>query len=194
MKLITSRFLIKAEPAGLAGTTEQFYDTVFGATRRQKASHQFRLAADPVTALSWVAMEGDALVGAIRYWPIEIGTARHLALLLGPLAIASTHLRQGIGSALIDKTLALASQAGHDLVLLVGDPAYYQRFGFILATPFGLVMPGESRPDRLQVLALKHQMLDRVTGELRSYRDYHAAIMPVAANEPTRPIAGAGLA
>ncbi len=56
---------------------------------------------------------------------------------------------------------------GHDLVLLVGDVDYYKRFGFVPATPFGFVMPGEKRPDRLQVAPLKRGILGRVTGEIQ---------------------------
>jgi predicted N-acetyltransferase YhbS len=65
------------------------------------------------------------------------------------------------------KTLDLAAQLGHDLVLLVGDVDYYKRFGFVPATPHGFVMPGESRPDRLLVGPLQDDVLGRVTGEIR---------------------------
>jgi len=185
MKLITSGFLIKPEPAGFAGAVEQLYTTVFGAARFQKTSHQFRIGVAPVRPLSWVAMEGDRLAGVIRYWPIEVGPSRHPALLLGPLAIVADRKGRGIGSALVHKTLALARQsltrqsarqflgrqspdaaASPDLVFLVGDVAYYERFGFIPATPHGFVMPGERRPDRLQVFALKNGVLGHVAGDL----------------------------
>jgi len=52
-------------------------------------------------------------------------------------------------------------------VLLVGDVDYYKRFGFVPATPHGFVMPGESRPDRLQVAPLKDNVLGRIAGEVR---------------------------
>jgi predicted N-acetyltransferase YhbS len=106
-------------------------------------------------------------VGAIRYWPILVGETGHSALLLGPLAIAQDRAGKGIGRALMFKTLDLAAQLGHDLVLLVGDVDYYKRFGFVPATPHGFVMPGESRPDRLQVAPLKDNVLGRIAGEVR---------------------------
>ena len=56
--------------------------------------------------------------------------------------------------------------ASPDLVFLVGDVAYYERFGFVPATPHGFVMPGERRPDRLQVFALKNDVLGLVAGDL----------------------------
>ncbi|MGH6891703.1 MAG: GNAT family N-acetyltransferase, partial [Dongiaceae bacterium] len=148
MKLIKPEYLIKPEPAVQGPAVERLYDDVFGPARFHKASYLFRDGVEPVQALSWVALEGDRLVGAIRYWPILVGETGHPALLLGPLAIAQVRAGKGIGRALMFKTLDLAAQLGHDLVLLVGDVEYYKRFGFVPATPFGFVMPGESRPER----------------------------------------------
>lgn len=172
MKLIKPEYLIKPEPAVLAGAVERLYDEVFGPARFHKASYLFREGVEPVRELSWIALEGDRtgndrLVGAIRYWPILVGETGHPALLLGPLAIAQDRAGKGIGRALMFKTLDLAAQLGHDLVLLVGDVDYYKRFGFVPATPHGFVMPGESRPDRLQVAPLKDDVLGRIAGEVR---------------------------
>jgi len=194
MKLVTSSFLIKPEPTGLVGAVEQLYSTVFGAARFQKASHQFRIGIAPVQPLCWVAIEDDRLVGAIRYWPIEVGASRHPALLLGPLAIVPDRKGCGIGSVLVNKTLALARQslarqspdeeASPDLVFLVGDVAYYERFGFIPATPHGFTMLGERRPDRLQVFALNDAVLGHVAGDLLRHRETH---MPAAASIARKP-------
>ena len=167
MKLIKPEYLIKPEPAVLAGAVERLYDDVFGPARFHKTSYLFRDGVAPVQELSWIALEGDRLVGAIRYWPILVGETGHSALLLGPLAIAQDRAGKGIGRALMFKTLDLAAQLGHDLVLLVGDVDYYKRFGFVPATPHGFVMPGESRPDRLQVAPLKDNVLGRIAGEVR---------------------------
>jgi predicted N-acetyltransferase YhbS len=193
MKLIKPEYLIKPEPAVLAGAVERLYDDVFGPARFHKASYQFRDGVAPVRALSWVALEGgrpgidrpgnDRLVGAIRYWPILIGESGHPALLLGPLAIAQDRAGKGIGRALMFKTLDLAAQLGHDLVLLVGDVEYYQRFGFVPATPHGFVMPGESRPDRLQVAPLKDNVLGRIAGEVRHLHSGLPAIAAVKASK-----------
>ena len=167
MKLIKPEYLIKPEPAVLAGAVERLYDDVFGPARFHKASYLFREGVAPVRELSWIALEGDRLVGAIRYWPILVGETGHSALLLGPLAIAQDRAGKGIGRALMFKTLDLAALLGHDLVLLVGDVEYYKRFGFVPATPHGFVMPGESKPDRLQVAPLKDNVLGRIAGKVR---------------------------
>jgi predicted N-acetyltransferase YhbS len=186
MKLIKPEYLIKPEPAVLAGAVERLYDEVFGPARFHKASYLFREGVDPVRELSWIALEGDRLVGAIRYWPILVGETGHTALLLGPLAIAQDRAGKGIGRALMFKTLDLAAQLGHDLVLLVGDVDYYKRFGFVPATPHGFVMPGESKPDRLQVAPLKDNVLGRIAGEVRHLHTGLPAIAVRAAKRPAR--------
>src|SRR5262245_32370972 len=191
MKLIKPEYLIKPEPAVLAGAVERLYDDVFGPARFHKASYLYREGVEPIRELSWVALEGDrpgneCLVGAIRYWPILVGESGHPALLLGPLAIAQDRAGKGIGRALMFKTLDLAAQLGHDLVLLVGDVEYYQRFGFVPATPHGFVMPGESRPDRLQVAPLKDEVLGRIAGEVRHIHSGLSAIAVKAARRAPR--------
>jgi predicted N-acetyltransferase YhbS len=191
MKLIKPEYLIKPEPAVLAGAVERLYDDVFGPARFHKASYLFREGVAPVRELSWIALEGDRpgndrLVGAIRYWPILVGETGHSALLLGPLAIAQDRAGKGIGRALMFKTLDLAAQLGHDLVLLVGDVDYYKRFGFVPATPHGFVMPGESRPDRLQVAPLKDNVLGRIAGEVRHLHTGLPAIAVKAARRAPR--------
>ena len=186
MKLIKPEYQIKPEPAVLAGAVERLYDDVFGAARFRKASYLFREGVEPVRELSWIALEGDRLVGAIRYWPILVGETGHPALLLGPLAIAPDKAGKGIGRALMFKTLELAAQHGHDLVLLVGDVDYYKRFGFVPATPHGFVMPGETRPDRLQVAPLKDNVLGKIAGELRHLHSGLPAVATRAAKRPAR--------
>jgi predicted N-acetyltransferase YhbS len=169
------KYTIKPESAALAPSVEQLLDRVFGAGRRDKASYRYRENLAPIAPLSWVACDGAAanarpdgrLVGAIRYWPIQVGETGHSALLLGPLAIHPELAGKGIGRALTFRTLEIAAEMGYDLVLLVGDYDYYKRFGFVPATPYGFAMPGETRPERLQVTELKPGILGRVSGEIR---------------------------
>ncbi len=163
----TLNFTIKPEPAALTADVERMLDFVFGPTRFDKASYLFRDGVDPVPELSYVAMLGDDVVGTIRYWPIHVGPTNHPALLLGPLGITPRLAGKGIGRTLTFRTLEVAAEMGHDLVLLVGDVDYYKRFGFVPATPHGFVMPGEKRPERLQVAPLKRGLLGVVRGDIR---------------------------
>jgi predicted N-acetyltransferase YhbS len=174
MKVVASAFCIAPAASVSVTSVEHLYDRIFGPPRFQKASHRLRAGLAPLSALSWVARAGAATIGAIRYWPILVGEAAEPALLLGPLAVAPDRTRCGIGTALVRKTLRMAARGGHDLVLLVGDPDYYRRFGFVSATPSGFLMPGEARPERLQVLSLQSRSLLRADGVLRRSPDLAA--------------------
>lgn len=160
-------FTIKPETAALAAGVEQLLDAVFGRARFDKASYLYRVGVEPVRELSYIAQHQGEIVGTIRYWPITIGAEGHQALLLGPLGITPRLAGKGIGRTLTFRTLEIAAEMGHDLVLLVGDVDYYKRFGFVPAAPHGFIMPGETRPERLQVAPLKSGILGRVSGEVR---------------------------
>ena len=89
----------------------------------------------------------------MRLWHIAAGPGRS-ALLLGPLAVHPQSRNRGIGSALVRRAIARARLAGHRVVLLVGDAAYYGRFGFGAAATGGLWMPGCFERERLLALEL----------------------------------------
>jgi predicted N-acetyltransferase YhbS len=154
--LIATMFALRQEALADSPAVESLLDRCFGADRGRKVSYRYRVGVPPLADLCFVAEDevGD-LVGAIRYWPIRL--SRHPALLLGPLAIDPDRQGRGIGRALVFHSLETAAAAGHRLVFLVGDPAYYGRFGFALA-PAEIVMPNE-QPSRLNF-----RLLDGETG------------------------------
>ena len=64
----------------------------------------------------------------VRLWHVSAGGIP--ALLLGPLAIDPRVQGRGVGGGLMQVALNRAALAGHQAVILVGDPEYYERFGF----------------------------------------------------------------
>ncbi len=91
-------------------------------------------------ALSLVATAGAELVGHVAFSPVTISDGSAGWFGLGPLAVAPSWQLQGIGRALVAAGLERlrARQAAGCVVL--GDPAYYRRFGF--APDPDLVLPG----------------------------------------------------
>ncbi|HUA54901.1 MAG TPA: N-acetyltransferase [Candidatus Sulfotelmatobacter sp.] len=154
----------RAKPAD-EPAVEDLLDAAFGADRQAKLSYRYRDKVEPVPELKLVARTAAELVGTVRCWPIAIGSAFAPALLLGPLAVAPAHQGRGIARALMRRVLDLATDAGHNLVLLVGDPAFYRAFGFVPATPHGISMPNEI-PARVQIKELVPHALDGVTGTI----------------------------
>ena len=121
---------------------------------------------DPVAALSLVARdEGGILGGAIRYWPVSVGQAD--VLLLGPVAVHPTRQGEGLGGYLIRESLAIASAAGWERVLLIGDAPYYSRFGFDRLE--GVEMPPPTDPARVLGRALFKGAWAGVQGDVISW-------------------------
>lgn len=80
--------------------------------------------------LSLVALRGDAIVGHVCCTRGTLGAARTPALGLGPLGVVDRHQRTGVGSALTHAVLAAADALDEPLVVVLGHPEYYPRFGF----------------------------------------------------------------
>ena len=135
-----------------AAQREALLDAAFGASRHEKTSARLRHGNRPAKGLALSAKLGDRLIGTLRLWPVETGYGRP-ALLLGPLAVDPACRSQGIGAKLMLKALSKAAMLGHKAVLLVGDEAYYQRFGFRAGLTQALFMPGPV--DRSRFLALE---------------------------------------
>jgi putative acetyltransferase len=100
-----------------------------------------RIVREIEPAISLVAEEDGEVVGHTMLSPMRMG--EHRPLQLSPLSVAPAHQGRGIGSALVRESLRLADEAGEPLVLLLGHPGYYPRFGFEPAAPLGLEAPGD---------------------------------------------------
>jgi putative acetyltransferase len=99
------------------------------------------LRADPgwLPALSMVAVDGDEVVGHVVCTRATIEGSP--ALGLGPLGVLPARKGTGVGSALMHAVLGAADALDETVVVLLGHPDYYPRFGFRPATEFGIVPP-----------------------------------------------------
>jgi predicted N-acetyltransferase YhbS len=158
---------IEPERPGHVRAREALLDRCFGRARRFKTAERLRRGRRPAEGLAFVAVADGALIGTIRLWEVEAGSAGP-ALLLGPLAVAPERRGEGVGAALMRHALAAATERGHRAVVLVGDAPYYARFGFRPEPAAALDLPGPV--DRRRFLGL-----ELVPGALRG------AAGPVAA-------------
>jgi predicted N-acetyltransferase YhbS len=145
---------IREERFADVAARETLLDEAYGVARFAKTSERLRQGRRPTSGLSLVATDQGALVGTVRLWNVAAGSGCN-ALLLGPLAVHPDHRNRGIGKALMRRAIARARLTGHGAILLVGDVAYYGRFGFSAALTGELRMPGRHEPDRLLALELK---------------------------------------
>lgn len=99
-----------------------------------------------------VAEENGAVVAFALLSRIMVGGEPGLAL--GPVAVLPDLQKRGLGTAVIQESLRRAAAGGERLVLVLGDPGYYGRLGFVPAGPFGITSEWSSFGDAWQVLAL----------------------------------------
>jgi hypothetical protein len=165
-----SRITIRGERRSDVAAREALLDIAMGPGRFAKSSERLREGRKPARGLALTAVEGQRLIGTVRLWPVTAGAAGG-CLLLGPLAVASDVRSRGVGADLMWRALREAKRRGYRAVLLVGDPAYYQRFGFSADDTGMLRMPGPFERERL----LAHEF---VPGALKGARGMIAADRP----------------
>jgi predicted N-acetyltransferase YhbS len=138
----------------------------FGPGRYAKAAERLREGRAPMAALSFLAWIDGRAVGCVRMWPVSIGDAD--GLLLGPIAVDESERSLGVGAALIRRACTAARLAGHRVVLLVGDEAYFGAFGFAASPARRVKMPGPVDQARVLVTALAPGAVDGLAGPVRA--------------------------
>ena len=108
--------------------------------KEQDFVNQLRSSGNYIPELALVAEENDKLIGHIMLTKTYIVNESHKfeVLLLAPISVALEYRNRGIGSSLIKNGFKLAKEMGYTSVFLVGDPAYYHRFGFKTSVAFGI--------------------------------------------------------
>lgn len=155
-------FTVRRERPEDAGIIERLNAEAFGPGRYARSAYRIRERAAHDPALSFVAEANGRVVSSVRLTAIQIGG--HQALLLGPLVVDPNWKGRGAGKLLVRTALDAARAAGHRLVLLVGDEAYYGPLGFRRLRPYQVTMPGPADPSRVLVAELVPGAADGVSG------------------------------
>jgi predicted N-acetyltransferase YhbS len=160
----TGKWDIRPERPEDAPLVEALNAASFGPGRFAKTAYRLREGVAAEAPLSFVAVEKAALRGSVRFWPVMIGNTP--ALLLGPLAVQSDQRGRGIGIALMTRAMEEAKALGHRYIVLVGDPPYYARVGFVPIKPGRVRFPGPVDPARVLGFALLDDPLDALQGDV----------------------------
>ncbi|MDO3705588.1 N-acetyltransferase [Micromonospora sp. C28SCA-DRY-2] len=109
-----------------------------------------------VPELAMVAEYGGEVVGYALLTRVRVRSDEHTApaLALGPVAVAPHRQRIGLGTAVVQAALDAATELGERLVVVLGAPAYYRRFGFVRGDRMGLTSPWSGLGEPWQALVL----------------------------------------
>lgn len=126
---------------------EALLDDAFGSDRHARTAYRLRTKSHAITALSYACVDDGRLIGSIQCWPVRIGD--YPIILVGPVAVASDRQGQGIGHRLMHAMLEASAKIGEPVMVMIGDPEYYERFGFSAEATAGWTLPGPWEPHRL---------------------------------------------
>lgn len=129
---------------------------------------KIRQSPNYIPELSLVAIKDKKVVGHILFSIVNIKNDKGATqvLSLAPMATLPEYQNQGIGSLLVQRGLAECKKLGYKVVVVVGHPNYYPRFGFTPAKEKGLKLPFDAPDEAFLVYELMPGALDHISGTI----------------------------
>lgn len=158
--------VIRPERTADAVAIHEVNRLAFGRAAEADLVDALRGTAHWIPELSLVADEAGTVVGHVLLTRVTVreGDAAAPALALAPVAVRPGRQGASIGSRLIREAMERARDLGHGVVILLGHPAYYPRFGFVRASLHGIRYPGPVPEDAFLVAELSPGALAGVRG------------------------------
>ncbi len=137
-----------------------------------------RLRKSRQLTLSLVAVVDSEVVGHVAFSPVTIHSeeGHRQAIGLGPMAVRPASQRSGIGSELIHCGLDMLRERGDGIVVVLGHPEYYPRFGFERSTKHGIQWEHDAPEEAFMVMALQEGALRGVSGTVRYRPEFDIVI------------------
>lgn len=161
--------IVRAEKEEDHGAVRRVNESAFGSPDEADLVEALRPAARPYVSL--VAVLDGQVVGHIFFSPVRIESEAGVwsAMGLAPMAVQPEYQGQGIGGRLVREGLRECQRLGHTVVVVLGHPDYYPRFGFTRARPKGLRCEYDVPDEVFMVAELEPQALNGRQG-LVKYR------------------------
>lgn len=160
--------LIRTEIPIDAVKIDRLLRDVFGAKEAELVA---QLREDGLLTLGVVATDDDGdVVGYAAFSPVMVMGEDRQWLGLAPVAVDKRYQRQGIGKAVIFEGLDSLNEFGYTAVVVLGDPNYYNKLGFVKAANFNLHCQWPDCEEAFQIYLLCNESIDGVSG-LVSYSE-----------------------
>jgi len=165
--------IVRPEQTGDQGPVRNLNELAFGRPNEADLVDALRLRG--AIAFSLVAVDKGAVVGHILFTPVSVesGAASFSAVALGPMAVLPDYQRTSIGSELMQLGLQSCRKAGHDIVVVLGHPTYYPRFGFVPARPLGITCEFDVPDEVFMVAELRPNALKGRSGVVKYQPEFN---------------------
>jgi len=133
---------------------EELLDAAFGEGRHARTAYRIREGVEWLDGLSFAALDNeDYLAGTIQLWPVALTDPQgrpHPLIMVGPVAVMPGRQGEGFGKALMAASLGAIDDGAAPLPqVMIGDPDYYDRWGFVADHTGGWHCPGPFEKHRL---------------------------------------------
>ena len=163
----TSHLYIRVESPSDIGSIHEVNTLAFESSAEAELVDRLRDAG--ALTLSLVAEAEGRIIGHIAFSPVRIssGSSETEAIGLAPMSVRPEFQRSGIGSQLVRRGLETLRETGFELVVVLGHPAYYPRFGFEQADSHGITCEFDAPVEAFMVMELRDGALEGVHGKVR---------------------------
>jgi putative acetyltransferase len=160
---------IRNETAPDHAAVLQVHRDAFG--RDAEAALVDRLRRDDVARISLVTVAESIVIGHALFTEARLvfDSREKVVGALGPVAVSQPHRRRGVAQALITQGLGLCWERGWPAVIVLGNPAYYSRFGFARADAWSIRCELDVPPEAFMIAFASEPIQGPATAE------YHPA-------------------
>ena len=165
--------IIRKETTTDIETIRHINEQAFG--QKEEAAIIDALRSRGAVTLSLVAISAGHIIGHILFSPVTIETesSSFAAVALAPMAVLPEYQNKGVGSQLVRGGLEKCRLSGHEMVVVLGHPNYYPRFGFVPAKPKGIECEFEVPEDAWMILEIREGALAGRRGTVKFQPEFH---------------------
>jgi predicted N-acetyltransferase YhbS len=148
-------------------TREAFWNVYRPGCDEHLVLHNMRNANEFIKELDYVAIYNNEIIGNIVYAKSKIiGTIKEYEVLtFGPVSVLPKYQKKGIGKKLIVHTIKKSKEMGFKVIIIYGNPKYYEKFGFKNTKEYGITDMESNYNDALMVLELFPNSLENINGK-----------------------------
>ncbi|MBN2777552.1 MAG: N-acetyltransferase [Bacteroidales bacterium] len=149
-------------------TREAFWNLFKPGCDEHLVLHNLRKSNSYISELDLIALSENTLIGNIiitKANVIDTQSKEHQVLCVGPISVLTEFQMKGIGTKLLNETIAIAKHLGYSAMILFGHPEYYHRFGFVNAQNYGITTKDGMNFEAFMVLELYPNALAAVSGK-----------------------------